>query len=83
MEYKDISVIKHGAGQGMDITFLNGKVSIPDEYGGYTVSCGCGGGKTTAITQIIWQNSDQGVVYLVDTVAVLEKMYNSLLRLCN
>lgn len=81
MEYKDISVIKHGAGQGMDITFLNGKVSIPDEYGGYTVSCGCGGGKTTAITQIIWQNSDQGVVYLVDTVAELEKMYNSLLKL--
>lgn len=81
MEYKDISVIKHGAGQGMDITFLNGKVSIPDEYGGYTISCGCGGGKTTAITQIIWQNSDQGVVYLVDTVAELEKMYNSLLKL--
>ena len=81
MEYKDISVVKHGAGQGMDITFLNGKVSIPDEYGGYTVSCGCGGGKTTAITQIIWQNSDQGVVYLVDTVAELEKMYNSLLKL--
>lgn len=81
MDYKDISVIKHGAGQGMDITFLNGKVSIPDEYGGYTVSCGCGGGKTTAITQIIWQNSDQGVVYLVDTVAELEKMYNSLLKL--
>ena len=81
MEYKDISVIKHGAGQGMDITFLNGKVSIPDEYGGYTVSCGCGGGKTTAITQIIWQNSDQGVIYLVDTVAELEKMYNSLLKL--
>ena len=81
MDYKDISVIKHGAGQGMDITFLNGKVSIPDEYGGYTVSCGCGGGKTTAITQIIWQNSDQGVVYLVDTVAELEQMYNSLLKL--
>lgn len=81
MDYKDISVIKHGAGQGMDITFLNGKVSIPDEYGGYTISCGCGGGKTTAITQIIWQNSDQGVVYLVDTCAELEKMYNSLLKL--
>lgn len=74
---RKIEVIMNGQA-GMKIQFLNGTVDIPNEPGGYTIACGCGGGKTTAISQIIWQNADRGVVYLVDTVAELEKMYQML-----
>ena len=70
---RKVEVIMNGQA-GMKIQFLNGTVDIPDKPGGYTIACGCGGGKTTAISQIIWQNADSGVVYLVDTVAELEKM---------
>lgn len=74
---RKVEVIMNGQ-VGMKIQFLNGTVDIPDKPGGYTIACGCGGGKTTAISQIIWQNADSGVVYLVDTVAELEKMYQTL-----
>ena len=50
---KAIQVRFHQDGPGMDIDFLNGSVSVPNEYGGYAISCGCGGGKTTAIKDII------------------------------
>ena len=46
---RKVEVIMNGQA-GMKIQFLNGTVDIPDEPGGYTIACGCGGGKTTAIT---------------------------------
>lgn len=78
---KAIQVRFHQDGQGMDIDFLNGSVSVPNEYGGYAISCGCGGGKTTAIKDIIMEKANEGVVYLVDTVKELEKMFNDLKKL--
>ena len=76
---KKINVIEHTTGNGFHIDFLNGSAEIPDTYGGYCISCGFGAGKTSSIRQLIRLKYNQGIIYCVDTVKELEKMYNNIL----
>ena len=75
MAKERISIIPHTTGNGFDIPFPNGTVSVPDTPGGYYVSSGCGSGKTESIKSLIRQKYPQGILYCVDTVAECMKLY--------
>lgn len=74
-----ISINCHTTGDGFEISFKNGQLSVPDQKGGYIVSSGCGSGKTESIKQLITQKADQGIMYCVDTIAEVDKMYDWIL----
>lgn len=61
-------------GGDMKMNLRNGSVEITRE-GNYIISTGCGTGKTMTCRSIIKNYSDKGVLYCVDTIAELEKMY--------
>ena len=46
--------------------------------GAYIVDKACGKGKTTEIFDFIVQHYDEGILYCVDTIAELNRMYNNL-----
>ncbi len=59
----------------INLNLLNGTVNIPNEFGGYIVSTGCGSGKTRNIkNEIIAQRYNDGVLYCVDTKNEATKM---------
>jgi hypothetical protein len=60
---------------GMNLQFLNGTITVPDEYGAYVVASGCGSGKTTAIKQIIKENYSVGILYSASTIEECNEMY--------
>lgn len=61
----------------MTFNLLNGIINIPEDFGGYIVSTGCGSGKTRNIKEnIISQRSDEGILYCVDTKVEATKMRN-------
>lgn len=62
-------------GNGFTIHLANGDVKVPDQGGCYTVSTGCGSGKTESIKSLIRQKADKGIMYCVDTISELQKMY--------
>ena len=74
-----ISINCHTTGDGFEIIFKNGRLDVPDQKGGYIISSGCGSGKTESIKQLITQKADQGIMYCVDTIAEVDKMYNWIL----
>lgn len=80
VQNQKINITAHPTGAGFDIQFLNGSISVPDAYGGYALSCGCGCGKTTGLTQFIVLKQDEGILYCVDTKSELEKMHQALLN---
>ena len=49
-------------------------------HGFYIVDSACGAGKTTEIYHFIIQHYNEGVLYCVDTIEELHKMYDSLRR---
>lgn len=53
----------------------NGTVRIPAKQGCYTISTGCGSGKTECCKSIIRQKHHEGILYCVDTISELHKMY--------
>lgn len=53
----------------------NGKIDVPAEQDCYAISTGCGSGKTECCKSIIRQKHNEGVLYCVDTIAELDKMY--------
>ena len=61
-------------GGDMKMNLRNGSIEITRE-GNYIISTGCGTGKTMTCRSIIKNYSDKGVLYCVDTIAELEKMY--------
>ena len=67
--------LSHG-GNGFTIPFKNGNITIPDQPGGYVVSCGCGSGKTESIKSLIRQRWNKGILYCVDTKVECTKMYD-------
>lgn len=75
MAKERITIIRHTTGNGFDIPFTNGTISVPDTPGGYYVSSGCGSGKTESIKSLIRQKHSQGILYCVDTVAECQKMF--------
>jgi hypothetical protein len=64
---------------GFSAELLNGTINVPDEFGGYIISTGCGSGKTCAIKEIIRHKYNDGILYVVDTKAEANKMYNWIL----
>lgn len=75
MAQERITITPHSPGNGFDIPFANGTVSVPDTPGGYYVSSGCGSGKTESIKSLIHQQHSLGILYCVDTVAECQKMF--------
>ena len=69
------NVTIHTSGDGFEINLANGKVNVPDTNGCYVISTGCGAGKTESIKSLIRQKANSGIVYCVDTISELQKMY--------
>ena len=74
MAKERITITPSTTGNGFDIPFPNGTVTIPDTPGGYCISSGCGSGKTESIKSLIRQKFDKGILYCVDTVAECQRM---------
>lgn len=72
-EYKDIST--EFAGGFIKMNFLNGQVMLPDRYGGFVISPGCGSGKTTVIRDIIRKKFNKGILYSASTIEECNLMY--------
>lgn len=53
----------------------NGTVDVPGKQDCYAISTGCGSGKTECCKSIIRQRHNEGILYCVDTIAELDKMY--------
>lgn len=65
----------HPNGDGFEMKMVNGSLDVPDEKGCYVLSTGCGSGKTECCKSIIRQKAHEGILYCVDTIAELDKMY--------
>ena len=65
----------HQTGPGFMMRLKTGEIDIPDEKGGYIISSGCGSGKTESIKSLIRNKYNEGVLYCVDTLEELDKMY--------
>lgn len=78
------TITPHSSGPGFTINLSNGSVDVPDAHGCYAISTGCGSGKTESIKNLIRLKHDQGILYCVDTIEELVKMYTWLIsELCN
>lgn len=64
----------HGDG-GFTMNLKNGKIDVPGMQDCYAISTGCGAGKTECCKSIIRQKHNEGILYCVDTIAELDKMY--------
>lgn len=60
---------------GFQAELLTGTINVPDSFGGYVISTGCGSGKTTVIKEIIQCRYNDGILYCVDTREEAWKMY--------
>lgn len=60
---------------GFQAELLTGTIEVPDSFGGYVISTGCGSGKTTVIKEIIRYRYNDGILYCVDTREEAWKMY--------
>lgn len=65
----------HPGNDGFTMRMKNGDIDVPDEKGCYVLSTGCGSGKTECCKSIIRQMFQYGVLYCVDTIEELKKMY--------
>lgn len=65
----------HSHGDGFEMDMVNGTLDVPDKKGCYVLSTGCGSGKTECCKSIIRQRANDGILYCVDTIAELDKMY--------
>ena len=65
----------HNGGYGFRMNLANGYIDVPDKTGCYILSTGCGTGKTECCKSIISQRFNDGILYCVDTIAELDKMY--------
>lgn len=70
------AVTPHTTGNGFAMRLKTGEIDVPDRQGGYIISSGCGSGKTESIKRLIALKANQGILYSVDTVAEVDKMYN-------
>lgn len=76
IEMKELFEVRfHPNGDGFEMDMVNGTLDVPDEKGCYVLSTGCGSGKTECCKSIIRQKADDGILYCVDTIAELDKMY--------
>lgn len=65
-------------GNGFTSIFKNGLITVPNKPGGYIISTGCGAGKTESIKLLIEQRKDMGILYCVDTISEVDRMYEYL-----
>lgn len=73
-----INVIPNACGNGFTCLLKNGVITIDNNPGGYIISTGCGAGKTESIKRLIAQQNKKGIVYCVDTISEVDRMYNYL-----
>lgn len=74
---RELFNVKFNTGRpGFTMNLKNGAIDVPDETGCYVVSTGCGSGKTECCKSIIRQKHNEGILYCVDTVAELKKIYS-------
>ena len=73
-----INVILNSHGNGFTNLLKNGVITIPNVTGGYIISTGCGAGKTESIKLLIEQRKDLGILYCVDTITEVDRMYEYL-----
>lgn len=64
----------HGDG-GFTMNLKNGRIDVPGTQDCYAISTGCGSGKTECCKSIIRQKHSEGILYCVDTIEELDKMY--------
>lgn len=57
----------------------NGPITVPGLNGCYVLSTGCGSGKTECCKSIIRQRHNEGILYCVDTIEEMNKMYQWIL----
>ncbi len=62
-------------GPGFTLHLSNGDVDVPDQGGVYVISTGCGSGKTESIKSLISRKCNEGIMYCVNSIQELEKMY--------
>lgn len=72
---KELFNVDFHAGGGFTLNLKNGEIDVPGKQDCYAISTGCGSGKTECCKSIIRQKHDEGVLYCVDTIAELDKMY--------
>ncbi|WP_300227269.1 hypothetical protein [uncultured Bacteroides sp.] len=65
----------HSTGLGFLMKLKTGEIDVPDERGGYIISSGCGSGKTESIKSLIRNKYNEGILYCVDTLEEIDKMY--------
>ena len=77
---------RHGGDNGFDsilqFQFLNSQkpILVLDTPGIQVISTGCGSGKTTAIKDLIFQYSSEGILYAAGTIKECNEMYDWLME---
>ena len=60
----------------MRFNLLNGIINIPEDFGGYIVSTGCGSGKTRNIkSELLAKKYNEGILYCIDSKEECTNMY--------
>lgn len=72
---KELFDVKFAQDGSFDMQLSNGYINVPSENGCYVLSTGCGTGKTESCKSIIRQKAKEGILYCVDTIKELDKMY--------
>lgn len=76
---KELFNVNFNLDGSFELSLANGCINVPAQNGCYVFSTGCGTGKTECCKSIIRQQHHQGILYCVDTIAELDKMYNWIL----
>ena len=78
--YKDIKALFDSSGDGCTLQFITGEAKIPNGFGRWAVSCGCGSGKSTNILSIIKQRYSEGITICVPTIKEANELIDKMLK---
>lgn len=81
-DYKNIEIVFDPSGANLTIKHQTGDAVIPCKGGASIVPLPCGGGKSTAICDLVAKRCDKGIVIFVATRADANEMSSKLERLC-
>lgn len=76
---KELFNVNFNCDGSFDVSLANGVINVPGQNGCYVLSTGCGTGKTECCKSIIRQRHHEGILYCVDTIDELDKMYSWIL----
>lgn len=75
MERELFSITPNNNDNGFVAHYANGDIEVPSAGGCYAISTGCGSGKTESIKSLIRQKASTGIMYCVNSISELQKMY--------